>query len=61
MSPRGRALKPEAGRKAAAYHILLCLPRTTEGYQNLMTGRERLHLEGFYYQPRVDQGILSRL
>lgn len=55
VAPEGR-LKKEAGTKIN--HMIL-LAETTEGYQNLMQLVSKAHLEGFYYKPRVDHGLLK--
>lgn len=54
VAPDGR-LKKEPGTKIN--HMIL-LAETTEGYQNLITLITKAHLEGFYYKPRVDHGLL---
>jgi len=55
VAPEGR-LKKEPGTKI---HHLLLLAETNEGYQNLMQLVTKAHLEGFYYKPRVDHGLLK--
>ena len=42
------------------YHLVL-LAKDQVGYHNLMQLTTRAHLEGFYYKPRVDRELLSRL
>ncbi len=54
VAPQGR-LKKEPGTKIN--HMIL-LAQTTEGYQNLIQLVSKAHLEGFYYKPRVDHGLL---
>lgn len=54
VAPSGR-LKKEAGTKIN--HLTL-LAETTEGYKNLMILASKANLEGFYYKPRVDHGLL---
>lgn len=55
IAPEGR-LKKEPGTKIN--HMTL-LAETTEGYGNLITLVTKAHLEGFYYKPRVDYGLLK--
>ena len=40
------------------YHLVL-LARNATGYQNLIQLTTKAHLEGFYYKPRVDKGLLE--
>lgn len=40
------------------YHLVL-LAKNLEGYQNLLKMVSLAHLEGFYYKPRVDWGLLE--
>ena len=55
VAPDGRLLK-EPGRKIN--HLTL-LAYNNEGYENLMQLVTKAHLEGFYYKPRVDHGLLK--
>lgn len=55
VAPEGR-FKKETGAKN--YHLTL-LAETTEGYHNLMQLVSKAHLEGFYYKPRADHGLLK--
>jgi len=41
------------------YHLIL-LARNHTGYQNLIQLVTKAHLEGFYYRPRVDRGLLEQ-
>ncbi len=47
----------EAKVDVKPYH-LTTLAETNEGYRNLITLITKAHLEGFYYKPRVDYGLL---
>lgn len=47
----------EAKVDVKPYH-LTTLVETNEGYRNLITLISKAHLEGFYYKPRVDYGLL---
>ncbi len=57
IAPGGR-LNRNAGEKNN-YHLIL-LARNQTGYQNLIQLVTRSHLEGFYYRPRVDKGLLEQ-
>ncbi|MEK7673310.1 MAG: DNA polymerase III subunit alpha [Patescibacteria group bacterium] len=48
----------EAKVDVKPYH-LTALAETFEGYQNLLKLTSKAHLEGFYYKPRVDYGLLK--
>ena len=41
-------------------HHLVLLARTNDGYRNLMQLVTRAHLDGYYYNPRVDHELLHR-
>lgn len=43
---------------ADQYHLTL-LAKNEKGYKNLIKLTTRAHLEGFYYKPRIDLGILK--
>jgi DNA polymerase-3 subunit alpha len=43
----------------AAFHLIL-LARDKEGYKNLATLVTKAYLEGFYYKPRIDRGLLEQ-
>ncbi|MBI2327495.1 DNA polymerase III subunit alpha [Candidatus Curtissbacteria bacterium] len=49
----------EAGKDNENYHLTV-LAQDYQGYKNLMKLVTIAHLEGFYYRPRVDQGILAK-
>lgn len=55
VAPEGR-LKKKPG--TPIFHLVL-LAQTTEGYHNLMQLVTKAHLEGFYYKPRIDHGLLK--
>ncbi|MFA6917571.1 MAG: DNA polymerase III subunit alpha [Candidatus Gracilibacteria bacterium] len=57
MSPRTRFDK-EAQIDNKPYH-LTALAETNEGYHNLLALVTKAHLEGFYYKPRIDYGLLK--
>ncbi|MEK7528936.1 MAG: PHP domain-containing protein, partial [Patescibacteria group bacterium] len=54
IAPFGR-LRKEPGLKI---NHLTVLAYNNEGYQNLIALVTKAHLEGFYYKPRVDHGLL---
>ncbi len=56
IAPRTRFDK-ESGVDTKPYHLIL-LATSFEGYQNLLQLVTKAHLEGFYYKPRVDEGLL---
>lgn len=56
IAPRSRFDK-EANVDTKPYHLIL-LATNYKGYQNLLQLVTKAHLEGFYYKPRVDEGLL---
>ncbi len=53
-----RERKLDAETQEASFHLtLLC--RNEKGYHNLMKLVTLAHLEGFYYKPRIDKGLLA--
>jgi len=54
----GDRLSRNAGDKSN-YHLIL-LAKNQTGYQNLIQLTTKAHLEGFYYKPRVDKGLLEQ-
>lgn len=55
IAPGGR-LEKTPGTKI---NHMTVLAETTEGYHNLILLVSKAHLEGFYYKPRVDHGLLK--
>jgi len=47
-----------AGPENKPYHLVL-LAKNNIGYQNLLKLTSQAHLEGFYYKPRIDFGLLK--
>lgn len=41
------------------YHIVL-LAKDFQGYRNLVKMTSRAHIDGFYYKPRIDYGLLEQ-
>ncbi len=57
IAPEGRHFKrPNIDRER--WHIVV-LAKNKTGYQNLIHLITKSHLEGFYYKPRVDKGLLK--
>lgn len=50
----------ESGGKRGAYHHLVLLAKDRTGYQNLIKLCSIAHIEGFYYKPRIDTGVLRQ-
>ncbi len=57
IAPRGRFDK-EGKIDTKPYHLTV-LAENNEGYKNLLLLVTKAHLEGFYYKPRVDYGLLK--
>lgn len=57
IAPRTRFDK-EAKIDTKPYHLTI-LAENNEGYKNLVQLVTKAHLEGFYYKPRVDLGLLK--
>lgn len=56
------AREDHRGRDASEknpYHLTV-LARNNQGYRNLLKLVTTAHLDGFYYKPRVDRGLLER-
>ena len=47
-----------AGKGWESYNHLLLLARNTDGYRSLMKLSTASYVDGFYYKPRVDKGLL---
>ena len=59
VSPGSRFEKKTGEGGEGNYHLTL-LAKNETGYFNLLKLVSLGHLEGFYYKPRVDKGLLSR-
>ena len=57
VAPKSRTEKTARGEDNAYHLVLLALDNT--GYGNLIKMVSYAHLEGFYYVPRIDQGLLE--
>ena len=51
--------KGRSPSEKSPYHLTV-LARNIEGYRNLLKLVTTAHLDGFYYKPRVDRGLLER-
>jgi DNA polymerase-3 subunit alpha len=60
VAPGSRLDKTSVGIEEASYHLIL-LAKDEIGYQNLMKLVSVGYLEGFYYRPRIDKEVLSKL
>ena len=58
VSPKERTLREEVD--GIRYYHLLLLAKNKVGYHNLIKLVSIGHLEGFYYNPRVDREILGK-
>lgn len=58
VSPRSHTDKDPS--KDRQYYHLTMLAASNEGYQNLMRLATAASLEGFYYKPRIDHGLLEK-
>ncbi len=59
VSPGSRFERKTGVRGEGNYHLTL-LVKNEAGYFNLLKLVSLAHLEGFYYKPRVDKGLLSQ-
>ena len=57
VAPGDRREKEARGLREASYHLVL-LAQNLTGYHNLVKLASRGYLEGFYYKPRIDRGLL---
>jgi len=60
VAPGSRSDRTKTSIADAAYHLIL-LAENNRGYQNLLKLASIGFLEGFYYRPRIDKGILAEL
>jgi DNA polymerase-3 subunit alpha len=58
VAPRSRLEKSASGIGETARHLIV-LVKNMQGYKNLMKLTSSAHIEGFYYRPRVDKGLLK--
>lgn len=58
VAPGSRLDKKKEGGLRTSYHLTL-LAKDVEGYQNLCKLSSKGFLEGFYYNPRIDQELLK--
>ena len=55
----GSRLDKGSSENEASFHLIL-LARDNSGYRNLVSLVTRAYLEGFYYKPRIDMGLLEQ-
>ncbi|HNZ10566.1 MAG TPA: DNA polymerase III subunit alpha [Smithellaceae bacterium] len=58
VAPRSRFDKSTTTIGETARHLIV-LVKNMQGYKNLMKLTSAAHIEGFYYRPRVDKGLLK--
>ena len=58
VAPRSRFDKSTSSISETARHLIV-LVKNMQGYKNLMKLTSSAHIEGFYYRPRVDKGLLK--
>ncbi|MCA1572581.1 MAG: DNA polymerase III subunit alpha, partial [Chloroflexi bacterium] len=58
VAPRG--MTDKEGKQDADYHHMILLAKDDVGYRNLLALTTASHLEGYYYKPRIDKGLLAR-
>jgi len=51
--------KDKSSKDEPLYHLVL-LAENQQGYKNLISLITRAHIDGFFYKPRVDKGLLDR-
>src|SRR5438309_619983 len=54
-----RSRHQKEGRADRDPHHLILLVKNLEGYRNLIQLSSLAHLEGYYYKPRIDKGLLA--
>ena len=59
VAPGSRFDRGNTGNEEVSFHLIL-LARDNAGYKNLVTLVTKAYLEGFYYKPRVDLGLLEQ-
>lgn len=59
LAPNSRLDKVARSDGSNYYHLIL-LARDINGYKNLIKLTSIAHLEGFYYKPRIDWGVLKK-
>lgn len=59
IAPGSRFEKKTHGIAEASYHLIL-LAKDLNGYKNLIKLVSSAYIEGFYYRPRIDKGILEQ-
>ena len=58
IAPGSRFQKDAGSQKDSSYHLTL-LARDRTGFDNLLQLATKAYLEGFYFKPRIDRGLLE--
>jgi DNA polymerase-3 subunit alpha len=58
IAPGSRFQKDAGSQKEASFHLTL-LARDRTGFANLLQLATKAYLEGFYFKPRIDRGLLE--
>jgi DNA polymerase-3 subunit alpha len=58
IAPGSRFQKDAGSQKDSSYHLTL-LARDRTGFANLLQLATKAYLEGFYFKPRIDRGLLE--
>ncbi|MFI5294086.1 MAG: DNA polymerase III subunit alpha [Thermodesulfovibrionales bacterium] len=59
VAPGSRFDRGGSENEEASFHLIL-LARNNAGYKNLVSLVTKAYLEGFYYKPRIDMGLLEQ-
>ncbi|MHB8882917.1 MAG: DNA polymerase III subunit alpha [Thermodesulfovibrionales bacterium] len=59
IAPASRLDRGGSENDENSFHLIL-LARDNDGYRNLVTLVTKAYLEGFYYKPRIDMGLLEQ-
>ncbi len=59
VAPGSRFEKKTTSGGRDVYHHLVLLAKDETGYKNLIRLATAAHLEGYYYKPRIDKGLLA--
>jgi DNA polymerase-3 subunit alpha len=55
-----RGMTQNEGKQDADYHHMILLAKDDVGYRNLLALTTQAHLEGYYYEPRIDKELLAK-
>jgi DNA polymerase-3 subunit alpha len=59
VAPDSHLKRSATSQKESSFHFTL-LAADAQGYRNLVKLVSTAHLDGFYYKPRIDKGLLSQ-